>query len=380
MRILSIETSCDETAAAVTEGRKVLSSSVYSQILLHKKWGGVVPSIAKKAHQERIDLVIKDAISKSAKNFMGPVKSFLSVSARHGNHDLRAVGNPSSLATHKILSYLFNEIDYIAVTYGPGLAIALEVGIDKAKELAKKYNKKIIPVNHMEGHIYASFAQNSAGSPKRPFKFPYLALLVSGGHTEIVLWEDYLKFKVLGETVDDAAGEALDKAAKLLGLGYPGGPVIERLAKSVENKDFFKFPRPMRRSNDLNYSFSGLKTSLYYLSKDSNSNFITKNLEKLASSFQEAVFDSIVIKLKKAIEQTEVKNIVVGGGVVANKRLRNLLRGLVKEFKGDVIFPPQKYLCTDNAAMIGVAAHFKAEAGILVKDLKNFERQPRLSF
>ena len=362
MRILSIETSCDETAAAVTEGRKVLSSSVYSQILLHKKWGGVVPSIAKKAHQERIDLVIKEALAR-VKNSKSEARSTKQI--KNSNFDIRA--------------YMKN-IDFIAVTYGPGLAIALEVGIDKAKELAKKYNKKIIPVNHMEGHIYSSFAQNSMSNPVRPFGFPYMALLVSGGHTEIVLWEDYLKFKLLGETVDDAAGEALDKASKILGLGYPGGPVIERIAQKVENRDIFKFPRPMRRSNDLNLSFSGLKTSLYYLSKDSNSMFKVEKLNDLASSFQEAVFESIIIKLKKAIDLTGVKNITVGGGVVANQRFRNLLRGVAKEVNGTVVFPPYKYLCTDNAAMIGVVAHYKAQAGIFVKNMKSFEREPRLSF
>src|SRR3990167_7286460 len=188
MRILSIETSFDETAAAMTEGRKVLSNIVYSQVLLHKNWGGVVPTIAKRAHEEKIDFVIEEALCKETK------------------------------------------FDFIAVTYGPGLSIALEVGMRKAIELAKKYKKKIIPVNHMEGHIYSSFLQNSVGNPKRSFEFPYIGLLVSGAHTELVLWEDYLKFKILGETVDDAAGEALDKASKMLGLGYPGGALIERLA------------------------------------------------------------------------------------------------------------------------------------------------------
>ncbi|MFH1827418.1 MAG: tRNA (adenosine(37)-N6)-threonylcarbamoyltransferase complex transferase subunit TsaD [bacterium] len=380
MKILSIETSCDETAVAVTEGRKILGSSVYSQILLHKKWGGVVPSIAKKAHQERIDFVIAEALSKAVKgNFRGPVKSFPPISARYRSGDLRAVRSPSTLATPKIISTLINQIDYIAVTYGPGLAIALEVGVEKAKELSRKYNKKIIPVNHMEGHIYASFAQNSKGNPKRPFMFPYLGLLVSGGHTEIILWEDHLKFKLLGATVDDAAGEALDKAAKMLNLGYPGGPVIERIASKVENRDIFKFSRPMRRSKNLNLSFSGLKTALYYLLKDNNEDFKIKEINDIASSFQEAVFDSIILKTRRAIEMTGVKNIAVGGGVVANKRLRNLLRSLVKEFKGEIIFPPQKYLCTDNAAMIGVAAHYKAQAGIFVKNFKTFDREPKLS-
>lgn len=340
MRILAIETSCDETAAAVTDGRRVLGSAIYSQILIHKKWGGVVPSLAKKAHEERIDFIIEEVLKK---------------------------------AKIKI-----KNIDYIAVTYGPGLAIALEVGINKAKELAKKYDKKIIPVNHMEGHIYAVFAQNSRGNPKREFEFPYLALLVSGGHTELVLFKNHVEYEVLGETLDDASGEALDKAAKLLGLGYPGGSVIERLAEEVGNKDFYKLPRPMIRSKDLNFSFSGLKTSFYYMLKKMSEVEKVKTLRALASSFQEAVFDTLLIKLEKAIKQTRIKNIVVGGGVIANAHLRSVIRKLVKKVCGKVIFPPYKYLCTDNAAMIGIAAFYKAKKGIFVKDLEKLDRVPRL--
>jgi len=231
--ILSIDTSCDETAAAVVSGRRVLSNVIYSQVLLHKKWGGVVPSIAKRAHEERIDLVITQTSTRWI-NF-------------------------------------FDFIKAIAVTIGPGLAPALEVGIKTAKELAEKFNKKIISVNHLEGHIYSPFVQNSKGNPKIDFHFPYLVLTVSGGHTNLVIFEDHLKYKVIGETIDDAAGEALDKAAKLLGLGYPGGPIIERLAKEVDNRDFYHFPRPMIEGDNLNFSFSGLKTSFYYFLKKNGS-------------------------------------------------------------------------------------------------------------
>ena len=222
--ILAIDTSCDETSVAIVEGRRVLSHVEYSQIAMHVKWGGVVPSIARRAHEERIDWVVDQAVKK----------------------------------------FEIKNIDCIAVTYGPGLAIALEVGIKKAKELTRKFKKKLIAVNHLEGHIYSSFVQNSRGNPIRDFRFPYLALVISGGHTEIVLWRDHLKYEVLGETLDDAAGEALDKAAKMLDLGYPGGPVIERLAKEVQNKDFYNFPRPMLKSKTLEFSFSGLKTAFFY--------------------------------------------------------------------------------------------------------------------
>ncbi len=340
MKILAIETSCDETAAAVVEQRRVLGNAIYSQILIHKKWGGVVPSLAKKAHEERIDLVIGEALKKA-------------------NIEMK-------------------EIDAIAVTYGPGLAIALEVGINKAKELAKKYAKKLIAVNHLEGHIYANFAQNSKGNPKRELKFPMLVLLVSGGHTELVLWKDELKFEILGKTIDDAAGEALDKAAKLLNLGYPGGPVIERVSGQVENVDQYKFPRPMLKSGGLNFSFSGLKTAFYYFLKKMPEQEIKKNLKQLASSFQEAVFETLLIKLEKAIKQTGAKRIVVGGGVISNQYLRNELRLLMKKIDGEVIFPPQKYLCTDNGAMIGVAASFKARHNLFVKNFGQLDRVPRL--
>jgi len=340
VKILAIETSCDETAAAVVTERKILGNAIYSQILIHKKWGGVVPSLAKKAHEERIDMVIKQALQKAKTRI--------------------------------------ENIDAIAVTYGPGLAIALEVGINKAKELAKKYSRKLIAVNHMEGHIYANFAQNNKGNPRRDLIFPYLVLLISGGHTELVLWRSELQFEILGETVDDAAGEALDKAAKLLNLGYPGGAVIERLAGQVKNSDSYKFPRPMSRSDDLNFSFSGLKTSFYYFLKRMDKKEISKNLRELASSFQEAVFDSLQIKLEKAIKQTGVKKIIVGGGVISNQYLRGRLRLQIKKVEGEVIFPPQKYLCTDNAAMIGIAASFRAKHQVFVKDLDKLDRIPRL--
>lgn len=333
MYILSIETSADETAAAVSEGRKVLSNVIYSQISMHKKWGGIYPSLAKRAHEERIDQVVDKAINKL-------------------------------------------QFDYIAVTYGPGLAVALEVGIKKAKELAKKNNKRLIAVNHLEGHIYSNFVQNSRGNPDRPFEFPYLALILSGGHTEIVLFKNNLEYKILGETRDDAAGEALDKAAKLLGLGYPGGPVIEKLAAEVDNKDFYKFPRPMINSNNLEFSFSGLKTAFYYFLKKTSE---VKNLKELAGSFQQAAFDTIIRKTQLAINQTGINRLVVGGGVSANLYLRKLFRELAKKNKGYVYFPPFKYLTGDNAAMIGVAAYFKAEKGRFVKNIDQLDRVPRLT-
>ncbi len=335
MKILAIDTSCDETAAAVTEERKVLSNVIYSQIFLHQKWGGVVPSIAKRAHEERIDFVINKAMKKF-------------------------------------------KINAIAITQGPGLAVALEVGIKKAKELADKLKTKLISVNHLEGHIYSPFVQNKNGNPKINFDFPYLSLIISGGHTELVIFKKHLKYETIGSTLDDAAGEALDKAGKLLGLGYPAGPVIEKLSLKVKNQDMFKFPRPMIDSKDFNFSFSGLKTAFYYFLKKLPKNKIAKNLNYLASSFQNAVFDTLLKKTEKAIKTTGIKKIIVVGGVSANMNLRQRFRNLADKINGKVLFPSYKYLSGDNAAMIGVAAYFKAKKNLYVENINVIDRIPRM--
>jgi N6-L-threonylcarbamoyladenine synthase len=314
-KILAIDTSCDETSAAVVEGRKVLSSVVYSQALLHKQWGGVLPSLAKRAHEERIDWVVEKALK----------------NAQSEGKDLAAV----------------------AVTQGPGLAIALEVGITKAKELSNTWNKPFIAVNHMEGHIYSNFAQNSKGNPKRDYEFPYLVLLVSGGHTELVIFKDHLDYEVIGRTVDDAAGEALDKGARLLGLGYPGGAALEQLAREVENKDTYSFPRPLIHRETLNFSFSGLKTSFLYKVKELSDEEKASEIRHLASSYQEAVFETLVSKTKRASKKTGIKNIILGGGVSVNNRLRTMFREQAKKENWSVLFPPYKYLNFDNASMIG---------------------------
>lgn len=341
MKILAIETSCDETAAAVVEERRILANVIYSQVLLHKKWGGVVPSLAKRAHQQRIDWVIEEALKKFKTKNLG-------------------------------------EIDCLAVTQGPGLAPALEVGIKKARELANKFNKRIIAVNHLEGHIYSPFVQNSAANPKREFHFPYLVLIISGGHTELVIFKNHLTYQIIGLTLDDAAGEALDKAAKMLGLGYPGGPVIERLAKKVSNLDKYRFPRPMARTKDLNFSFSGLKTSFYYFLKK-NSQLIREDLPYLASSFQEAVFETLMIKTESAIKTTKINRLLVVGGVSANFYLRRKFRQLIKKYRGEVLFPSFKYLTGDNAAMIGVVGYYKALKRLFVDDVNTLDRIPKMS-
>ena len=339
MKILAIETSCDDTCAAVLLDTKVLSSVISSQIDLHKAWGGVVPDIAKRAHMERIGPVVETALKR---------------------------------AKTKI-----EAIEVIAVTKGSGLAIALGVGVNYAKELAIKYNKRLVAVNHIEGHILSNLAQNKLGKPEREIEFPAIALTVSGGHTKIVLVKGIGKYEVVGETLDDAAGEALDKSAKLLGLGYPGGPVIEQVAKKGRI-DFLKLPQPLADKKILDYSFSGLKTSFYYQIKDWPKEKVTENLEDLAATFQNAVFETLVRKFKLAIEKYEPKTIMASGGVLANQNLRKRLRKLAREKKLPLMMPVKKWLNTDNAAMIGVAGYFMAMRGEFVEEVEKLDRDPRM--
>jgi len=358
MKILAIETSCDDTCAAVLENDRLLSSVISSQTDLHAKWGGVVPDIAKRAHTERIEPVIKTVLKR---------------------------------ANIKI-----EDIEVIAVTVGPGLAIALGVGVNKAKELAIKHNKKLIGINHVEGHILANLIKNKEGKPDRKIEFPALALTVSGGHTKIILINQNEKFpisnfqfpkkeninfkyEVIGETLDDAAGEALDKAAKMMGLGYPGGPIIERLAEKGDKK-YLVLPRPLSGQKNFDYSFSGLKTSFYYQIKDWHKDTIGENLANLSASFQDAVFDSLLIKFKKAIEFYNPKTLLASGGVLANLELRKRLRKLAKENNTPLLMPVKKQFNTDNAAMIGVTAYYKALRNEFVENKEELDRDPRLNF
>lgn len=339
MKILAIETSCDDTCAAVLENDRLLSNVISSQTDLHAKWGGVVPDIAKRAHTENIDPVIKTALNRAKINM--------------------------------------NEIDVIAVTQGPGLAIALGVGVNRAKELAKEFDKKLIGVNHIEGHILANLIKNKKGKPEEKIEFPALALTVSGGHTKLVLVKNIGDYEVVGETLDDAAGEALDKAAKMIGLGYPGGPIIERLAQTGD-KDYLKLPRPLSNQKNFDYSFSGLKTSFYYQVKDWPKEKIGENLANLSASFQDAVFDSLLIKFKKAIEFYNPKTLMASGGVMANLELRKRIRKLAKEFNTPVLMPTKKQFNTDNAAMIGVVGYYKALRNEFVENIEELDRNPRL--
>lgn len=354
--ILAIDTSCDETSVAITMGRRIIAQRIYSQIVVHRAWGGVVPSLAKRAHEERIGTVIDACVKAYA-------------------HTI-----PHARGAYSRDSTIQNHVDAIAVTYGPGLAIALEVGIAHAKQIALQFHKPLIAVNHMEGHIYSCFAQNRNGNPPESFTFPYLAMLISGGHTQWVLVSGHGKYSIIGSTVDDAAGEALDKAAKLLGLGYPGGPVIETLAAQVQNKDRYAFPRPMIHTDSVDCSFSGLKTSFYYFLQKMTQQEKNDALPYLASGFQEAVIDTLIAKTKKALDQTTCSRLLVAGGVSANKRLRSVIRKVMRERQGTVLFPSFPSLSGDNAAMIGVAGYYQGNAGNIVSHIDQLERLPRLDF
>ncbi len=319
LRVLGIETSCDETAAAVVEdGRHILSNAVATQIAIHQPYAGVVPELASRAHLENLQAVLQMA--------------------------LKGQTRPGSTAFPKTL-----PVDAIAVTVGPGLVGSLLIGKITAEMLAWVYQKPLIPVNHMEGHLFSVLPANPHLEP------PYLALVASGGHTELVHVKGYGKFHVLGHTRDDAAGEAFDKVSKLLGLGYPGGPAIDRLALKG-NPESVDFPRPFLEGT-WDFSFSGLKTAVVYYVRDNPAvKSSKKRTANVCASFQAAVVDVLAKKTLAAAEHVGAKQIVVCGGVAANTALRHRFEHDGKKFK--VHFAPTA-LCTDNAVMIAVAGYYK---------------------
>ncbi|MDP3934789.1 MAG: tRNA (adenosine(37)-N6)-threonylcarbamoyltransferase complex transferase subunit TsaD [Candidatus Giovannonibacteria bacterium] len=342
MRILAIETSCDETAVAVLDNLKVLSNQVLSQIKIHKKFGGVVPNLAMREHRKNLPIILKRALKE--------ITPLIPLTLRGRKEEI--------------------PIDAIAVTSGPGLEPALWEGINFAKDLAKKWRVPLVPVNHLEGHIYASWLLRRWTSKSAKMsnvlipKFPILALIVSGGHTELVLMKKHLDYKILGETRDDAAGEAFDKVARMLGLGYPGGPQIARLAQSARKyaeqtqKNTELFPRPMINSGDFDFSFSGLKTAVLYYLRDNP----RADKAEVAYEFQQAVVDVLTKKTADALRKHRVKSLVVGGGVAANKKLRASLENMIKKsFPKISLHISPLWLCGDNAAMIAAAGYFKAK-------------------
>lgn len=341
--ILAIETSLDDTCAAVTCEDRVLSNVIASQVKFHEEFGGTVPQVAKRKHWEWIDKTIGEAIKRSG---------------------------------------IKNSIDAVAVTYGPGLAPCLEVGIAKAKEWAMKLNKPLIAVNHMEGHLLACVAKNAkgnGGARLAEIDWPGLGFLISGGHTELVLMTKVGQYQLLGETLDDAAGEAYDKVARMLNLGYPGGPILAELAR--EGRPNYPLPEPMRDRKDLDFSFSGLKTAARNKLRELDK--VKKDrqfLADFAASFEQAVVKMLTRRLKRAIELYKPKRVWLGGGVVSNVVIRREVRGVARKFGLKVIVPTSKKLFTDNAAMIGVAGWYKARRGEVWEDLETLDRKPNLNF
>lgn len=326
MRILAIETSCDETAVALLDisgpvdkpSIKVLGNSLQSQAHLHQQYGGVYPNLAKREHQKNLPILLEKTLKEACEDLDSP------------------------------------KIDYISVTQGPGLEPALWTGITFARALAATWRKPLVPVNHMAGHIYSVLYE--AGEP---LKLPALALLVSGGHTELVQMKEFGSYHILGRTRDDAVGEAFDKVARMLSLPYPGGPQISALAEADRRKHpepRLKFPRPMLHSGGLDFSYSGLKTAVLYAIKDLSLDEETR--AEVARAFEDAAVEVLVSKTRAALEAApDTATLIVGGGVAANKHLRAELSNLQQEFPSLSILFPTQPLTTDNAVMIGMAAY-----------------------
>lgn len=306
MYILAIESSCDETSCAIIkDGDEVLSNVVSSQIDTHKIYGGVFPEVASRLHLENINFVIKEAIEKADINY--------------------------------------NDLDAIAVTYGPGLVGSLHVGLMAAKTLSWALNIPLIPVNHMAGHIYANKLSGV-------LEFPLLALIVSGGHTELVYMKEDYNFEIIGQTLDDAVGEAYDKVSRVLGLGYPGGPIIDKLSK--EGTDSYTLPK-IKTENPLDFSYSGLKSSVFQLMEREKRNDRPLRVEDVCATFQNRAIGEIMNRVNLALEEYDVKMLVMGGGVAAN----SLLRKNITELKQVPVLIPPLWACMDQAAMIGLAAY-----------------------
>lgn len=319
--ILGIESSCDDTSAAILKNTAILSNIIAGQ-KIHEEYGGVVPELASRAHQQNIIPVVATAIKKAG------IKK--------------------------------EDIDAIAFTRGPGLLGSLVVGTSFSKAFALAMNIPMMDVNHMHGHVLAHFIDDEG--KKKP-EFPFLCLTVSGGHTQIVLVKDYLKMEIIGSTIDDAAGEAFDKSAKLLGFPYPGGPLIDKHAQNG-NPERFTFSKPQIKAYD--YSFSGLKTSiLYFLQKQEKENphFIRENLDDLCASIQHAIIEVLLKKLKKAAKDLNIREIAIAGGVSANSGLRNAIGKTAEELSWNVYIPKFEY-CTDNAAMIAITGKYMYDKGL----------------
>lgn len=375
MKILAIETSCDETAVALIESKKsaqktafvVHASEVASQIAMHQEYGGVFPTIAKREHAKACVPLLENTLHKA-----GLIKKL-----KHPNLDTKLIKKLTSLLEREpelleailntILAWQKPKIDAIAVTSGPGLEPALWVGINFARALSLIWDISVYPINHMEGHIFASVLQEEKAGTKKIYTiphitFPAVSLLISGGHTELVHIKNWMKYKVIGQTRDDAAGEAFDKVARMLGLPYPGGPQISKLAQPLRtvrpnNLVVPTLPRPMIHSKDLDFSFSGLKTAVLYLLQKIEK-LTPKTKQVIAYEFENAVTEVLVKKSLDALKKTSAKTLIVGGGVSANTNIREALAEACH--KADVtLYLPDRALSTDNALMIATTAYYQ---------------------
>ena len=310
MYILGIESSCDETSVSIVKnGTQEIATVISSQIDIHKSYGGVVPEIASRHHVKNITIVLEECLEKA--------------------------------------NMKMEEIDAIAITYGPGLIGSLLIGLEAAKTLSFIYNKPLIPVHHIAGHIYAN-------SLVKELQFPLIAVVVSGGHTELIEMKEHYHFEKLGGTLDDAIGECYDKVARVIGLEYPGGPKLDKLA--AEGKDTYKLPVPLK-DDSYNFPFSGLKSAVINLAHNEEQRNNPLRKEDLATSFQKVAIESIISKVRKAIQDKNIKNIIVAGGVAANQVLRREMEKLATECQVELSIPPMKY-CTDNGTMIAAAGYY----------------------
>jgi N6-L-threonylcarbamoyladenine synthase len=373
MKILSIETSCDETAVSLVEASgdlkspafSVLGNALFSQANLHKEFGGVYPNLAKREHAKNLPAILHKVLTDT--NNLSPLNpaGFEKKSKENIWEKVKEITKREEALYDGLKTLLENvkrpDIDVIAVTSGPGLEPALWVGISCAKALAELWDIPVIGVNHMEGHIASILIDTNN---LEEIEFPAIALLISGGHTEIVLVSSWGGYKILGQTLDDAAGEAFDKTARMLGLSYPGGPEISRLAKKARDENITreaKFTRPMINSGNLNFSFSGLKTAVLYYIRDLTAGGVIEldsgKKADIAREFEDAVIDVLLSKTKGAIDNNNVKTLIIAGGVIANRKIAEEFKNFEKIYKNLEVRVPSLALSTDNSLMIACSAY-----------------------
>ncbi len=376
MKILGIETSCDETAICLidvneeTETLEILGDTVHSQIDVHAPYGGVFPILAKREHQTNLIPVLVKTLTEAGDFEETKAKTKVKINMP----EIEQILNREPELLPRFQKFILNtkkpDIDYIAVTVGPGLEPALWVGINFARALCHVWNIPLIPCNHMEGHILTALIEKKKGGGTKAYRllhknilYPALSLLISGGHTQIVLVESIGKYKIVGETRDDAVGECFDKVARTLGLPYPGGPEISKLAKEARKMGIVSpepLPRPMIASDDMDFSFSGLKTAVLYLTerlKEKNMPLDEKTILGIARETEDAITDVIVTKMKKAIEKFGVETLIIGGGVIANTYIRKELEKFAEECSTRILLPQFDH-ATDNGLMIALAGYF----------------------